>query len=217
MGSHGERFAAVDEEGRVVAGDDLLLAFLELVLQQRGPGGRIAAPFSATSGVDDVCERHGATCIRTKVDTRSLMEVAARETDLAFAGDSEGGFMFPGFIPAFDAMLALGKLLELLAVSGQKLSDVHARLPKYYRARSQVQCPWEHKGTVMRRLHEETRDRPADHLDGIKMEVDAGWVLVLPDVSGPLFHVLAESRDRETAGKLVAEYSSRIEDLQAGL
>jgi mannose-1-phosphate guanylyltransferase/phosphomannomutase len=217
MGSHGERFAALDEKGEVVGGDDLLVAFLDLVLEQSGPDSRIAAPFSATSGVDEVCERHGAACIRTKADARSLMEVAAGEPDLAFAGDSDGGFMLPRFIPAFDAMLAVGKLLELLAASGQKLSDVHARLPRYYRARAQVQCPWEHKGTVMRQLHEETRDMRVAHLDGIKIEVGPGWVLVLPDVSGPLFHVRAESREPEAAEGLVAEYSSRIEDIQAGL
>ena len=217
MGSHGERFAAVDETGEPLIGDDLLLVFADLVLQGAGPGARIAVPFSATSGVEEVCSRHGATAIRTKADWRSLMETAGGTTDLALAADSEGGFIFPRFLPAFDAMLAVGKLLELLAVSGHQLSEVRARVPRYYRARSQVQCPWEHKGTVMRRLHEETRDLRVEHLDGLKIHVDGGWVLVLPDVSAPLFHVQAESADRETARQTVEQYAARIEELQEGL
>jgi mannose-1-phosphate guanylyltransferase/phosphomannomutase len=217
MGSHGDRFAAVDEQGEPLLEDDLLLVYLDLVLQGAGEGARVAVPFSATSGVEEVCARYGATAIRTKADSRSLMETAGRTPDLAFAGDSEGGFIFPRFLPAFDAMLAVGKLLEVLSASGQRLGDVRARLPKYFRARRQVQCPWEHKGTVMRRLHEETTGRRVEHLDGIKIYLDGGWVLVRPDVSAPLFHVQAESADQETAETVVEQYAARIEELEEEL
>jgi mannose-1-phosphate guanylyltransferase/phosphomannomutase len=217
MGSHGERFATVDEAGAPLAGDDLLLAFADLVLQRAGEGARIAVPFSATSGVEEVCSRYGATAVRTKADSRSLMETAGSTPDLVFAGDSDGGFIFPRFLPAFDAMLAVGKLLELLAVSGMRLSEVRERVPTYHRARTQVQCPWEHKGTVMRRLHEETGDMRVEHLDGLKIHLDGGWVLVLPDVSAPLFHVQAESADTGMADDLVERYAARIDALQEGL
>ncbi len=119
MGSHGDRFAAVDEDGAGLSGDDLLLAFGALVLGEHGPGGKIAAPLGATAGVEEVCRRFEATCVRTKADARALMERAGGEPELTFAGDSEGGFIFPHFLAAFDAMLAAGKLLELLAKSGR--------------------------------------------------------------------------------------------------
>ena len=217
MGSHGERFAAVDEEGEALVGDDLLLAFVDLVLQTGGAETRIAVPFSASSGVEEVCARYGATCVRTKADARSLMERAGSAPDLGLAGDSDGGYIFPRFLPAFDAMLAVGKLLEVLALSRQRLSEVRARVPKYYRAGAQVQCPWEHKGTVMRRLHEEARDLPVEQLDGIKIQLNGGWVLVLPDVSAPLFHVRAESDKEERAEQFLAQYVARIEELERSL
>ncbi len=217
MGSHGERFALVDEIGEPVVGDDLLLVFVDLVLRDAGDGARVAVPFNATSGVEEICGRYSATAIRTKADSRSLMETAGSTPDLVFAGNSEGGFIFPRFLPAFDAMLAVGKLLELLATSGQRLSEIRARMPTYYRARAQVQCPWEHKGAVMRRLHEESRALHVEHLDGIKIRLDGGWVLVLPDVSAPLFHIHSESGDGDTAQRMVNRYAARIDELQAGL
>jgi len=217
VGSHGDRFAAIDETGQAVVADDLLVAFIDLVLQERGRDIRIAVPFTATSGVEEVCARYGASCVRTKADARSLMETAGSEAELAFAGDIEGGFIFPRFLPAFDAMLAVGKLLELLAGTGQKLSEVRARVPRYYRAAAAVPCPWEHKGTVMRRLHEQARGLQMEQLDGIKIFGDEGWVLVLPDVSAPLFHVRAESKDEQRAQGMAAEYAAKIEGLQEGL
>jgi len=217
MGSQGERFAVIDEEGVALVGDDLLLAFIDLVLEAGGTEGRIAVPFSASAGAEEVCARHGATCVRTKADARSLMERAGSDPDLMFAGDSDGGFIFPRFLPAFDAMLALGKLLELLATSEMKLSAVRSRLPQYHRAEAHVECPWEQKGMVMRRLHEDTQGMEVEHLDGIKIALDGEWVLVLPDVSAPLFHVRAESREAARAEALVEKYAARIRELQEGL
>jgi len=217
MGSHGERFALIDDEGAALVGDDLLLAFMDLVLQAGGTEGRVAVPFSATAGAEEICARHGATCVRTKADARSLMERAGSDSDLMFAGDSEGGFIFPRFLPAFDAMLALGKLLELLATSETKLSAVRSRLPQYHRAEAHVECPWEQKGMVMRRLHEDTQGLEVEHLDGIKILLDGEWVLVLPDVSAPRFHVRAESGEAARAEALVDKYAARIRELQEEL
>jgi phosphomannomutase len=56
-----------------------------------------------------------------------------------------------------------------------------------------------------------------EHLDGIKIYLDGGWVLVRPDVSAPLFHVQAESADQETAETVVEQYAARIEELEEGL
>lgn len=214
MGSHGDRFAAIDEEGVPFSGDDLLLVFLDLVLRNRAPGARIAVPFSATSGVEEISARYEAACVRTKADARSLMEQAGDDPELVFAGDSQGGFIFPQFLPAFDAMLAAGKLLELLARSGERLSEARRRLPRYARADLQVPCPWERKGAVMRRLHEDSQALRTEHLDGLKIHYDDGWALVLPDVSAPLFHVRAESRDQERAEDLAEQYAARIEELE---
>jgi len=217
MGGHGDRFVACDEKGAKVMGDDLLLCFIDLVLAHNNVANRIAVPFSATSGVEEVCERYGATAIRTKADPASLMEIAGSDPDLAFAGDIDGGFIFPRFLPAFDAMLALGRLLELLARSGQKLSDVRQRIPNYSRSHREVDCPWEQKGMVMRRLHEEAQGLPVEQLDGLKIHLPEGWVLVLPDVSASLFHVRAESHDQHSAAELVERYSAHIQRLQAQL
>lgn len=214
MGGHGDRFAAVDEEGAKVTEDDLLLAFLDLVLAAGNHGVRVAVPFSATSGVEEVCQRHGATAIRCRADPASLMETAGTDPELAFAGDVDGGFIFPRFLPAFDAMLALGKLLELLSAAGKKLSEVRQGLPSYHRASLHVPCPWEQKGMVMRRLHEETAGLPVSQLDGLKIQSDQGWVLVRPDVSAPLFHVRAESREQKAAEALAQKYAARIQELQ---
>jgi len=217
MDNPGERIWLVDENGDLLAGDDLLTCFSRMVMEAMGEGCKIAVPASATSAIEELAQQYGAQVIRTRVDARSLMEAAGHTPELTFAGDDKGGFIFPEFQPVFDAMVSLGRLLEFLGRSGLKLSEARANLPKLYKYQATVDCPWEHKGTVMRKLHEQVADLTTEHIDGIKIYLDAGWVLVLPDIEAPLFHIYGESRDPATARAYVEQWSNRIAEIQGQL
>jgi mannose-1-phosphate guanylyltransferase / phosphomannomutase len=120
--------------------------------------------------------------------------------------------------PGFDGAFALGKLLVMLQKTGLKLSEIAAELPQFQLAYEQVRCPWEAKGTVMRRISEESRDGARVELvDGIKIFDGEGWVLVLPDAVEPLFHVYAESAAEQESQALVDGYVRKIEQLQASV
>jgi mannose-1-phosphate guanylyltransferase/phosphomannomutase len=111
-------------------------------------------------------------------------------------------------------MLAIAKLLELLATYETRLSEVVDDLPAYYMSTTQVTCPWEHKGKVMRILSEQYRERRAKPIDGIKIDLGSEWVLVLPDADNPLFHVVAESVSSEQAQALAEKYARVVTGLQ---
>lgn len=210
----GERIWLVDEQGQLLAGDELLACISNLVMQTVGEGCKIAVPVSATSVIEQLAFRYGATVVRTPVDARSLMEAAGREPDLCFAGDDEGGFIFPEFQPVFDAMVSLGRLLEFLARTGRPLSDIRSDLTPVHKRRMSVLCPWEHKGAVMRRLHELTQGMEIEHIDGIKVHLDNGWVLVLPDIEAPVFHIYAEADSEDEAAALAGVWGQKVDDLQ---
>ena len=142
-----------------------------------------------------------------------MMTAASRE-GVVLVGDGVGGFVFPALQPAFDGMLAIVKLLELLATFDMRLSEVVDDLPAYYLSRTTVNCPWEHKGKVMRILSEQYRERRAKPIDGIKIDLGKEWVLVLPDADRPLFHVVAESVSSEQAQALAEKYARVVSGLQ---
>jgi mannose-1-phosphate guanylyltransferase/phosphomannomutase len=133
---------------------------------------------------------------------------------MAMVGDGAGAFAFPDFHPAFDGMYALMKLLEALAHFNTQLSEVVHGLPPYHLIRTQVNCPWEYKGKVMRILSEQYRERREEPIDGVKIDLGEEWVLVLPDADRPLFHVLAESRSRDSAQALADKYARVVSGLQ---
>src|SRR3546814_15753396 len=89
---------------------------------------------------------------------------AASEPGVGFAASTDGGYILPGFLPAFDAAASLVKLLELLARSGQSLSAVVEGLPRPHLASETVVTPWDQKGMIMRTLVEMSKDREVQQI-----------------------------------------------------
>ncbi len=120
------------------------------------------------------------------------------------------GFIWPDFLPAYDATATLVKLLDLLAVTGHKLSEVVETLPVIHIAHETVPTPWERKGAVMREMVERAKGRDVVLVDGVKILHPDGWALVLPDPEEPIVHVWAEAGSDHEAFQLAAEYARRI-------
>jgi mannose-1-phosphate guanylyltransferase/phosphomannomutase len=138
---------------------------------------------------------------------------AASEPGVGFAASTDGGYILPGFLPAFDAAANLVKVLELLARAGERLSSIVSHLPRVHMARETVVTPWEQKGMIMRTLVEMSKDREVQLIDGVKVRHDDGWALALPDPEEPVTHVWAEASTDAEARALVKEYARRIRQL----
>ena len=127
-------------------------------------GERIVLPLTVTRNAELLAGAFGVEVTRTKVSLPALA-LAATEPGVVFAGSLGGGYIFPSFLPAFDAVMSLGKLLELLAPQAQPLSEQVAEIPSSTLVHKTVPCPWSLKGTVMRTATE-VLQREAQSSDG---------------------------------------------------
>ncbi len=215
LGDDGERLTVVDETGSILSGSDLLAVFALLVARVK-PGAQVAVPVTAPSTIERILAEYGGGVIRTKTDVRALMGTAAEgKGEIALAGDTMGGFIFPEFHPAFDGLFSFAKLLEMLALQNMTLSEVRKLLPPYFMASETVSCPWEVKGRIMRVLTAESEGTQTELVDGIKTYGnDGSWVLVLPDASEPNFRIYAEAQSQDAANELVHRAVLRISGLK---
>ncbi len=206
--SGGERLTLVDGEGRILSDDEALLLMTALVVSA-SPGASVALPVAAPMAAESICAEHGSKVVWTKLSTRHLLEVSAGG-GVAFAASQLGGFVFPAFLPAFDAVATLVHLLSLLAKTGERLSKLSGSIPRFHLAHQQVVTPWEQKGTVMRTMVERAKGRKVVLVDGVKVCEDDGWVLVVPDPEEPETHVWAEGPTAASARARAQEYAVRI-------
>jgi mannose-1-phosphate guanylyltransferase/phosphomannomutase len=173
---------------------------------------RVALPVSVSSQAERIATEAGAEITWTKLSTPHLMEVAAGG-GVVWAASQEGGFIWPDFLPAYDAAASLVNVLQLLAASGLRLSKIVAGLPRTWVVHESVVTPWEHKGLVMRSLVERSKDRELVLVDGVKVIHEAGWALVLPDPDEPVTHIWAEGASDADAVRLAQEYARRIRQI----
>jgi mannose-1-phosphate guanylyltransferase / phosphomannomutase len=209
-----ERLYLVDEQAREVAVEQALLLLVRL-LASDGRHGKLAFPVTVTSQVDRLVEGSDLEVIRTPHSLPALTQAAAAD-DVVFAGALGGGYVFPEFLPGYDAVASLVKLLELLAPVGQPLSALIGDLPRPTLVHRQLACPWGMKGLVMRVLNERLAGRDLDLTDGIKVFEERGWAQVLPDPDEPLIHLYAEGESQEVSEELVAELRAIVEEIEQG-
>jgi mannose-1-phosphate guanylyltransferase/phosphomannomutase len=206
-----ERLYVVDETGHEIPVEQVLLLFLRL-LGSKGRRGKLAFPVTVTSQVDHLLEGSGLEVVRTPASLADLTTAAA-EDGVIFAGAVGGGYVFPEFIPAYDAMASLCKLLELLAPVGRPLSELVAELPAPTLVHRQLHCPFALKGVVMRVLTERLRDLRLDLTDGVKVYEERGWAQLLPDPDEPLLHIYAEGATQDDSRALEAKYRALAEEI----
>ncbi|MDQ6853945.1 MAG: mannose-1-phosphate guanyltransferase, partial [Actinomycetota bacterium] len=211
MDPDGETATIIDDEGHALTNDQALLALLSLVTEAKR-GARVALPVAVSRVAERIANDNGATITWTKLSAQHLMEVASTG-DIDFAASPDGGFIWPDFMPAFDATATLVKLLDLLASTGRTLSSVVKELPRLHMAHESVATPWERKGAVMREMVERAGSRDVVLVDGVKVLHPDGWALVLPDPEEAITHVWSESDSDQNARQLAQEYARRIRQI----
>jgi mannose-1-phosphate guanylyltransferase/phosphomannomutase len=208
IAADGETALFVDDEGRALSHTEMMLALVRLVAETHD-AARIALPVSVTLEAQRIATAHGAEIVWTKRSDANLMEVASHG-DIAFGASPTGGYLWPAFLPAYDAMATLAFLLDMLAVVGRPLSAIVKTLPRVHLAHEAVPTPWERKGTVMRELMERSASHELVLVDGVKVMLDEGWALVLPDPEHATTHVWAEAESDQAARALAQEYARAI-------
>ena len=203
----GERCFLIDEEGHVLSHDDGFAVLAQLALADRS--GILLGPASASLAFTMIAEELGSRFVPTKITPGAVLR-AAQHADTVMASDGRGGYCWPDFAISFDAIFTTVRLLEMLAHSRAGLASLRSKIPPVMHVSAVEFCPWDVKGRVMRTMMERhLRDR-VDLTDGVKVFIDGGWVLVVPDADRPEYHIIASTPDPARARALVEEYSALV-------
>ena len=173
-------------------------------------------PINTSSIFGTIAGWHEGRVIRIRRNFHSLMS-AAGTAEVIMVADGGGNFIFPDFHPAIDGMTAAIRLLEYLARRGMYMADVVDYLPQAHTAQAQIDCPWQSKGAVMRRLNEQFSGPNVEKIDGLKIRInDHDWVHILPNPEKPLFELFAEAAEQSAADRIIAEYQATIQGIVDG-
>ena len=208
----GTRLTLVDELGRALPSWHAL-AVLMLLTWRAGRQATVGVPLTAPRLIDALSSSDGHD-VRTLAPDPVVVSRATTQTDLSLVGDGQGGFAFPTLPSGFDGLFATVKMLELLSGADTTLSRLANEVPPYHIAMADAYCPWERKGRVMRRLHEQAQESGGKSAQGVRLSTDGEVIVIVPDADKPLFHVQAESQSEQHATALAERYADLIRSYQ---
>lgn len=174
-----DRIGVVDDTGRIIWGDELMIVFARNVLEQT-PGSTIIGEVKCSQVLFDDIAAHGGKPIMWKAG-HSLIKAKMKETGAALAGEMSGHIFFADRFYGFDDAAYAGcRLLEIISRSEKKLSELLSDIPKTFSTPElRVDCPDDVKFEVVRRVAEEfSAAHEVITIDGARIIFDQGWGLV---------------------------------------
>ena len=182
-----DRMMAVDENGVFVTGDEMLAIFAGYECKA---GGTLVVPVDTSMIVDDALP--DSNVVRTRVGDVYVAEEIKR-TGADFGGEPSGSWIFPRVSYCPDGIYAAARLIEIVRDTG--LADLRQRLPQYPTKRGTVICDNDKKESVMNMVGSEmgALGKVTD-IDGVRVEMDDGWLLVRPSGTEPKIRITAEAR-----------------------
>ncbi|UGV40847.1 phosphoglucosamine mutase [Methanococcoides orientis] len=183
-----DRMMTVDENGEFITGDEMLAMFAR---HECKSDAKLVVPVDTSMMIDDALP--DSTVVRTRVgDVYVAEEIKRSEAD--FGGEPSGSWIFPAISYCPDGIYAAAKVMEL--IKDKKLSELKAELPHYPTRRGTVKCDNERKDAVMQLVHSELGSSgEITDIDGIRVDMEEGWVLVRPSGTEPKMRITAEARE----------------------
>lgn len=175
----GDRIGIIDETGRIIWGDELMILLSRTVLAER-PGSTIIAEVKCSQNLFNDIEKHGGTAIMERAG-HSIIKSRMKETGAVLAGEMSGHIFFADRFYGFDdAAYAGARLLEILSKTDKKLSELFDGIPETYSTPElRVDCPDETKFEVVAKVAQHfSQTNKVITIDGARIIFDHGWGLV---------------------------------------
>lgn len=175
----GDRIGVVDENGRIIWGDELMVLLSRAVLREK-PGSTIIAEVKCSQRLFDDIKAKGGKAVMWKAG-HSLIKAKMKETGAALAGEMSGHIFFADRYFGFDdAAYAGARLMELMSKTEGPLSALLSDLPETFSTPElRVDCSDEKKFEVVRRVADEfSKTHEVLTIDGARILFEKGWGLV---------------------------------------
>ena len=211
-----DRIAIVDEQGQYISVNDLLVLIYWYLHEVRGEKGPVVRNLATTHMLDRLARVFGEKCYEVPVGFKHIA-AAMQEHGAILGGESSGGLTIRGHILGKDGILAAALVVEMLAKTGQKVSQlleaIFGRIGRLYMAELNLPATPEMRALFPRHLQQRAVTalgpypvRSISSFDGYKFLLDDDqWLLLRFSGTEPLLRIFAEADSPAKAQELLRE------------
>lgn len=214
MDGDADRVALVDERGEYISINDVLLLLYWYLHEIRGERGGVVRNLSTSHLLDRLARRLGEECYETPVGFKHIVSTMLEHNAL-LGGESSGGLTIRGHILGKDGIFACALVVEMLAKTGQKVSELLSRVyeltGRLYYVEESIPATPEMRIAVPRRLKEASTSHigrykvtKISHIDGTKLFLENdNWALLRFSGTEPVLRLTVEADSPEKAKELL--------------
>ena len=212
----GDRIGVVDENGRIIWGDELMVLLAREILKEK-PNATIIAEVKCSQKLFDDIAKNGGTPLMWKAG-HSLIKAKMKETGAALAGEMSGHIFFADRFYGFDdATYAGARVLEILSKTDKTLSELLSDLPESCSTPElRVDCDDEKKFEIVRQIAEEfARTNEVITTDGARILFENGWGLVRASNTQAILVLRFEADSEENLHDIQKSIEAKVSELIA--
>lgn len=208
----GDRIGAIDGQGRVIWGDQLLSILAEPVLKEV-PGATIIADVKASQALYDRIAELGGEPLMWKTG-HSLIKMKMKETHSPLAGEMSGHIFFAHEYYGFDdAQYAAVRLIRAVHMIGKSMTDIRGAMPAMVNTpEMRFQVDESRKFAVIDEVLDRLEAEGADinRTDGARVNTSDGWWLLRASNTQDVLVARAEARDQAGLDRLMAMIDAQL-------
>ncbi len=207
----GDRIGVIDENGRIIWGDELMVLLSRSVLKDR-PNSTIIAEVKCSQTLFDDIAKRGGKPLMWKAG-HSLIKAKMKETGAVLAGEMSGHIFFADRFYGFDdATYAGARVLEILSNTDKTLSELLADLPKTFSTPElRVDCSDERKFEIVQKIADEfSKANKVITIDGARILFVNGWGLVRASNTQAILVLRFEADTKENLRAIQQTVESRV-------
>lgn len=209
-----DRLAVVSENGEILGEEyTLVLSALDVLSKRKGV---VVTNYSTSRALEDVCREAGSELLRAPVGEVNVVQ-RMMESSAIFGGEGNGGVIDPRIHYGRDSLIGMALILELMAETSETISELMAKLPRYYTVKRKINCSRDNYSPLMEKLG---REFPSGNLtleDGIRVDWKDSWAHIRPSGTEPVVRVITEATSKRKALQLNRQIKSLVEQILASL
>ncbi len=203
-----DRFAVVDDEGKILSGHKAMALLLLHLLNNREMKGGVIQTICGTGLINKICDEYGLKVYETSVGFKYICDMMTKK-DILIGGEETGGIGFKGYVPERDGFLSALLIMELLIAEEKKLSriveDMNEKYGNYVYEREDLVFPETKRRNLVKGIAKNPLKKvlgkkvvEIKDYDGMKFICEDGsWLLVRLSGTEPKLRFYSETRSKK--------------------
>ncbi len=208
--SDADRLAVLDNNGNFLSEEYTVALAVHFILSiydksaelKKRYNKSIVINLSTSRTVEDIAKGFNAKVYRTPVGEINVAEKLIK-TRSVIGGEGNGGVIYPEVNFGRDSLAGIGIILDLLAYSKEKLSDILGRFPKYSMMKTKFNIEGLSPDKIFKLLEKDFGDGKINKEDGMRFDFDDYWFHIRKSNTEPIVRLIIEAKSKNLLDRMM--------------